>query len=255
MTLKGKIIAGMGALGTGLVFLPLLAAYEAHVINVTARIENALFVHPQSLEYGTVFPQEHFDSSFFITFSESFSTAQQKRVGRVDYVIKQKPKPREEQVDALGGAEKARDWCHTHAPDPLIKNWTATSTEALDAYLQNCYPTLCPFLSKHPDNNPATGSNGNNDKGLPAFHNPELETASGTLVKFNPNGTTTNNDPGDSWTVDLAVPCFDGQCAQDWAQFVTGLNPKASPDDYTVPPQFEHQVFGCDLWVEVTKIY
>src|SRR3989344_1321957 len=214
--MKTKITIGLAALGTSLVMLQLFAAFEAHVINVTARIENALYVHPESLEYGTVFPQEHLDSSFFITFSQSFSTASQTRVGKVDYVIKQKPKPREDRVTDLGGVEAARDWCHLNVP---------ANPGAL------------------------------NDHGLPPFHDPELSYASGTLVKFDANGTTNNNDPGDIWTIDLAVPCFNGYCAQDWADFVHGLNPTADPDDYMVPPTLEHQVFGCDLWVEVTKIY
>ena len=175
-----------------------LAAFEAHVVNVTARIENALFVHPESLEFGTVFPQEHLETSFFITFSNSFSTALQKRVGRVDYVIKQKPKPR---VDT----PEERLWCHDNWPPANIG-------DPADPYYVRCYPFLGPFLSKHPDNLPATGPNGNNDVGVPAFHNPfdPSSYALGKLVKFNPNGTTTNNDPGDFWTIDLAVPCFEG---------------------------------------------
>lgn len=245
--MKTKLTIGLAALGTSLAILPLFAAFEAHVINVTARIENALYVHPESLEYGTVFPQEHLDSSFFISFSQSFSTASQKRVGKVDYVIKQKPKPREEKVAALGGVEAARDWCHLNSP--------ANPGDPNDPYYVNCYPSLCPYLSKHPDNIPATGPNALNDHGLPPFHDPEAKFATGTLVKFNSNGTTINNDPGDTWTIDLAVPCFDGYCAQDWADFVHGLNPAADPDDYMLPPALEHQVFGCDLWVEVTKIY
>ena len=68
-----KIIAGVSAGIVTLATVPMFAAFEAHVINVTAKIENALFVHPQGLEFGTVFPQEHLESSMFISFSESFS--------------------------------------------------------------------------------------------------------------------------------------------------------------------------------------
>ncbi|OGZ45275.1 MAG: hypothetical protein A3C84_03020 [Candidatus Ryanbacteria bacterium RIFCSPHIGHO2_02_FULL_48_12] len=255
--MKKKILLSLATLAVSVTTLPLFAAFEAHVINVTARIENALYVHPQSLGYGTVFPQEHLDSSFFLSFSESFSATSQTRVGKVNYAIKQKPKPREDKVASLGGVEKARDWCHTHIPDPIYSG-VATSTEAWSTFYTNCYPSLCPFLSKHPDKLPATGPNANNDHGLPAFHNPELEVASGTIVKFNNPASplvTTGNDPADTWTIDLAVPCFKGYCAQDWASFVHGLNPTANPDNFMVPPELEHQTFGCDLWVEVTKIY
>ena len=89
-----RLVLGVIAIGAVLVMVPMLAAFEAHVVNVTAKIENALFVHPQSIQYGTVFPQEHLLSDFFLTFSNSFSVDSQTRVGKVDYVIKQKPMPR-----------------------------------------------------------------------------------------------------------------------------------------------------------------
>jgi hypothetical protein len=54
--------------------------------------------------------------------------------------------------------------------------------------------------------------------------------------------------------IDLAVPCFGGYCAQDWADFVHGVNPEANPADFTQPIANEHKVFGCDLWVEVTGV-
>lgn len=234
------------AVMTVLVTLPLFAAFEAHVVNVTAKIENALFVHPESLEFGTVFPQEHLFSSFFISFSTSFSESSQKRVGKVDYVIKQKPKPRSETIQEMG-VEGARDWCHVNAP--------ANPGDPNDPYYVKCYPNICPALSKHPDGHPSTGPNANNDMGLPPFHDPETEFAKGTIVKFTTPSNTIGNDVNDTWDIDLAVPCFKGQCAQDWPNFVHNLNPNANPDDYMLEPGLEHQVFGCDLWVEVTKIY
>lgn len=226
-----------------LALVPMFAAFEAHVVNVTARIENALFVHPQSIEYGTVFPQEHLFSDFFLTFSNSFSETSQTRVGKVDYVIKQKPKPREAFLQEVG-IEAARDYCHLNSP--------ANPGDLNDPYYVNCYPNLCPYLSKHPDNNPSTGPNANNDIGVPPFHDPETLWASGTIVKL----PTTGRDSGDQWAIDLAVPCFQGQCAQDWPDFVLGLNPNAGdPTQYQLPQSLEHEVFGCDLWVEVTRIY
>lgn len=246
--MKTKALLTFLTLGLVFVTVPLFAAFEAHVINVTARIENALFVHPQSLAFGTVFPQEHLFSSFFIAFSESFSTTNQNRVGTVEYVIKQKPKPREAFIAASGGLEPARDWCHENSP--------ADPNDPADPYYGNCFPTMCAALSKHPDNHPSTGQNANNDTGLPPFHDPETAFAVGKLVKFNPGGSTIGNDPADTWDVDLAVPCFAGSCAQDWDQFVLGLNPNAGdPSRYELPPGLEHQEFGCDLWVEVTDIH
>ena len=238
-----KILLGVATLGAVLAVVPMFAAFEAHVVNVTAKIENALYVHPQSIQYGTVFPQEHLLSDFQITFSQSFSEDSQNRVGRVDYAIKQKPKPREAYV-AQVGIEAARDWCHLNDP--------ANVGDPNDPYYAKCYPNLCPYLSKTPDGIPATGPNANNDVGVPPFHDPDLQWATGKIVKF----PVVGRDSSDSWTIDLAVPCFKGQCAQDWASFVLGLNPLAGdPAQYQLPPGLEHEVFGCDLWTEVTAIY
>lgn len=238
-----KLILGLAGVMAALVLMPMFAAFEAHVINVTATIENALSVHPQSIHYGTVFPQEYLLSDFFISFSQSFSEDTQTRVGKVDYVIKQKPKPRESFIQQVG-AEAARDFCHLNDP--------VNAGDPNDPYYAKCYPNLCPYLSKTPDGIPSTGVNANNDVGVPPFHDPDVQWATGKMVKLPVIG----RDSGDTWTIDLAVPCFKGQCAQDWDQFVLGKNPNAGdPTQYQLPQGLEHEVFGCDLWVEVTDIY
>lgn len=212
--MKKKLIVGLLMLGVGLVMVPMFAAFEAHVINVTAQIENALQVHPESQNFGTVFPQEKLLRSIFVAVSTSFSTTDQRRVLSVDYVIKQKPKPRDV-ADA--------DYCHTNSPeDP---------GDPQDPYYAKCYPVLCKYLSKLPDNFPPPG----NDTGLAAYHQLS-EFASGTLNK--------DTDPGDQWLIDLDTPCFDGQCAQDWTH-----------QGWELPAGLDGQMFGCDLWVEVTNIY
>jgi hypothetical protein len=247
--MKYRLLTIIAGLVTAIAVSPLFAAFEAHVVNVTARIENALFVHPESLEFGTVFPQEHLFSSFSVMFSRSFSAATQKRVGAVDYALKQKPKPRPQTVADMG-VEPARDYCHENAP--------AVPGDPNDPYYKKCFPSICPFLSKHPevDELPGTPGNQSNDVGLPPFHNPETDFATGKIIKFNSNGNTINNDPTDIWTVDLAVPCFENHCAQDWPDFVLGLNPNAGdPAQYQLPEGLEHQMFGCDIWVEVTAIH
>jgi hypothetical protein len=114
-------------------------------------------------------------------------------------------------------------------------------------------PSLCEYISKEPD------VIDGNDGITPSFHKPYevvkgdlgyriewLDTA-GYLAK-------SQQDLEDNWTIDLAVPCFGGYCAQDWADFVHGINPNADPSAYTQPIENEHKVFGCDLWVEVTGV-
>jgi len=48
-----------------------VSAYEAHLINVTAHVENALTVDTTALDFGTVFPQEQFDKKRIIELSTS----------------------------------------------------------------------------------------------------------------------------------------------------------------------------------------
>src|SRR3989344_6121724 len=67
-----------------------LSAFEAHVINVTAKIKNALRVPTDSIDFGTVFPQEQLDQTFDVTLSQSF--LDEDRVDDVEYAIRQKPK-------------------------------------------------------------------------------------------------------------------------------------------------------------------
>ena len=90
---KKKALAVAGAIVMAALFLPLFAAFEAHVINVKAHIENALAVSPAHIDFGTVFPQEGLDASFTVALSESFMDTSQTRVKDVEYKVVQKPKP------------------------------------------------------------------------------------------------------------------------------------------------------------------
>src|SRR3989344_4127588 len=85
-----KILLSLGALAAVMIALPMFSAFEAHVINVTAKIENALSVPLKSINFGTVFPQEHLDKPLDIRLSGSFMEAD--RVDDVEYIIRQKPK-------------------------------------------------------------------------------------------------------------------------------------------------------------------
>lgn len=215
-----------------------LSAYEAHVINVTAKIENALKVLPitNKLEFGTVFPQEYLAKIISITSSQSFCESDQTRVMSIDYEIVQKPKPIWPQSALCGqyfdSIEDARAYCHDS--DPLD--------------LDCCYPSMCAYLSKLPADTPADQAP-YDDQGVPAFHDPNdpSSIAVGTINKI--------DDLQDDWKIDLPVPCFEGLCSQDWPAFVARHNPNANPGDYELPAELESEIFGCDLWVEVTRIY
>ena len=207
------------------VSLPLMAAYEAHVINVTAHIENALrVIPPGEMTFGTVFPQEYHEKNIVVTTSESFCAGDQRRVLNIDYKIVQKPKC----VNEAG----------EYAPVDHATHECPVGYEEM--------PLLCPYLSKTPAHEDPPPYD---DYGVPAFHDPSdpASIATGTINK--------DHDLADEWIIDLAVPCFDGMCAQDYVEFVHSYNPDADPDDYTPLAELESSDFGCDLWIEVTDIY
>ncbi|KKQ56142.1 MAG: hypothetical protein US74_C0018G0013 [Parcubacteria group bacterium GW2011_GWA2_38_13] len=179
------------------------------------------------------------------------------RVDDIKYFIRQKPKCG---VTSENGT--VLDHASTKTGHIVVGDNQAT-TEVVETYWIDCgvsrnltlgevwgpLPSLCPYISKEDDNTP------NNDSSLPSFHEPFTVTngvihwndATGYLAK-------SAQDTTDIWNIDLAVPCFTGECAQDWASFVTGINNSANPALYTQPKANEHKVFGCDLWVEVTGV-
>lgn len=242
-----KILLGLGALALIVAFIPMFAAFEAHVINVTATIENALAVTPTEISYGTVFPQEKLDRTFDVKFSDSFTAEQ--TADDVDYVIKQKPK------------------CVLVTAELLPKYGRVTEVEGNfvceDEVNYDILPLLCPYLSKHEitseDNLNTPEVNEENDStGINAFHGlpgpwtpttTEALAVAGRLAK-------SESDTLDQWNIDLRVPCFAGTCSQDWDAFVIAQsgNPQINPNDYIQPAANEHKLFGCDLWLEVTGV-
>ncbi len=88
---KKKALSIAGALIAVLLLLPLFAAFEAHVINVKAHIENALDVSPGHIDLGAVFPQETLEATFAVALSESFLGTS--RTVDVEYRITQELKP------------------------------------------------------------------------------------------------------------------------------------------------------------------
>jgi hypothetical protein len=199
----------------------MFAAFEAHVINVTAKIENALTVNPDHIDFGTVFPQEYLEKSFTVELSNSF--LEQDRINDVEYKIVQKPKP-----CPLGdNNEPIDDTCVKDDLDGITPH-NPTGWH---------YKDLCRFLSKMPGTN-----NGNNDTGVPSYFSdsgcqePSDHVAKGVLANYgNPTNTM------DTWTVDLKVPPVDGYVGQDWPETCMS---------YVVPE--DSTTYGCDLWIEVT---
>lgn len=87
MTKKRKLLAAAIGVGLAILLIPLFAAFEAHTINVTAHIENALTVSPLKIRFGTVFPEEVLVQTFTVDLSDSFR--EQNRATDVHYRIVQ----------------------------------------------------------------------------------------------------------------------------------------------------------------------
>lgn len=253
-----KVLLGFGALAIAVALAPMFAAFEAHVVNVTATIENALSVPLESIKFGTVFPQEHLDQPLGIALSQSFLT--EDRVDDVEYMIRQKPKCAWSWQDEDGVwtiDENSTATGHVNVdPQSDVVTIDCGDPSHPEGVPQNAtwgmLPSLCEYISKEgPDDNDGT---------LASFHQPwtvEQDPTGAYYISWNEvNGrlAKSERDIEDIWTIDLAVPCFGGYCAQDWADFVESINPGANASEYTQPISNEHKVFGCDLWVEVTEV-
>lgn len=258
-----KLLLIAGALAVAVVAAPAFMAFEAHVINVTATIENALTVPVEHISFGTVFPQEHLDQPLRVALSQSF--LDEDRVDDVDYYIRQKPKCGITTDNGTALVEGSTVTGHVY-PGTAPTGDNNTYQQEVDYYVDcgetptleggqdfGMLPMLCPYISKHADGEPG------NDDSLDSFHQPfqivtDNNDSSVDWLETFGHLAKSQRDIEDNWTIDLAVPCFGGHCDQDWNDFVTGINPTANPDEYIQPLENEHKVFGCDLWIEVGGI-
>ncbi len=226
--MKKKIflsIATIVALAFGVVGM---SAYEAHVVNVTATIENATDISATSFDYGTTFPEEILHQHPTILLSTSFANS---GATSLDYVIKQKPK-------CIATSSVA-------APQFAQVTENSDGTFICPAGFTKM-PLLCPFLSK---TSPTPG-----DKGVPAFHGPLTGWNNSISVANEAFGHLGGTYTSTTWDIDLHVPCFQGQCGQDWATYVHAANSGADPNAYLIDSSLKGQLLGCDLWYEVTNV-
>ena len=74
-----------------------VSAYEGHLVNIKAHVENALAVETYEWDLGTVFPQEIMESDLMFGLSESFLA--QDRVSQVNYKLCWELKPIPDDVE------------------------------------------------------------------------------------------------------------------------------------------------------------
>lgn len=178
------------------------------------------------------------------TFLDDVSLVECGRVTSVDYVIRQKPKCWSEIDKEYGRVTEAE-------VQPGVFRFECVQSDTAQDY--EMLPVLCPYLSKHdldPDDE--------NDGEIDAFHGDPSDGWSMTDVMDSQvlgKLSVVEEDIVDEWLIDLMVPCFSDYCSQDWEEFVTTINPDVvDPYSYTLPSDQEHELFGCDLWLEVTGI-
>lgn len=82
-----KLLLVLGALMMVFSGVAMVSAYEAHTINVTATVENALSVDYSRIHYGTVFPEEWLKKEFSVGTSGSFCSPEQTDRMNIDYEI------------------------------------------------------------------------------------------------------------------------------------------------------------------------
>ncbi len=285
-----RLLASIATIGVILAGAALFSAFESHVINVTARIENALSVPTDALAFGTVFPQEYLTRDVRVVLSDSFQGAE--RVDDVEYVIKQKPKVKDP-VNCLDEADQPTTDCadpninplpgdpyanievgapynfegvawrfceENLPPDAIADDGIGYTVDLQDIYWRYCYLPLANSLSKHELT--TDGTEQENDTSVDAFHqayvwasstsslNPDF-IALGRLVK-------SAGDTEDSWQIDLKVPCFVNHCAQEADDETNDIDDETPgffvPAEFRLDPATEHLVFGTDLWIEVSGI-
>jgi hypothetical protein len=173
-------------------------------------------------------------------FLDDVSVTLSSEQGLVDYYIRQKPKCQ---------LKPGTDVKYKLEEFGLVKE-VGNTFVCEDSEHYQIMPLLCPYLSKH-----EVDSAGNVIGGIGAFHGQPGAWTPDTAKQYDANGSLSAADKNtqDTWNIDLAVPCFTGQCAQDWPDFVHANNPLADPAAYTLNPSDEGKVFGCDLWVDIVK--
>ena len=88
-----RVLLVLGALVTVFSGVAMVSAYEAHVINVTAHVENAMKLQSVGIgpdyeyDFGTVFPEEWMLKTFVVRVSDSFCELDQTTRLNIDYDI------------------------------------------------------------------------------------------------------------------------------------------------------------------------
>ena len=168
-----RVILIVFALVLVVVGLVSATAFEGHIVDVRAHVENALWVDPYEINYGNfTFPQESIDEYLCIGLTTSFLNANQLRLCDVKYALIWEPKP-------IAG----------HQPVP-------GQQEICDPDGDGNFTPIAPFILL------TTADGSDNQQPYPAWV-PANAAGWGTLDKCLP-------DNCDTWGLKFDVPVFEG---------------------------------------------
>jgi hypothetical protein len=169
------IVFALMLVATGLIAA---SAFEAHMVDVRAHVENACWVDPYEVNFGNItLPQETYDEYVCIGLSLSFQNTNQTRFCDVEYALFWEEKP-------IAGHDPV--WPHTEICDP---DGDGNFTPIWD-YIQVVAPSGDGLM------NGPYGDWRDDAEAAGAF-------AWGILDKF-------QNDLCDSWSLKFAAPVFEG---------------------------------------------
>ena len=233
-----KMLLVLVALVMVLSGVAMVSAYEAHVINVKAKVENALTVTTTHVNYGTVFPEEWLTRQFKVKHSVSFCELGQTRVDAIDYDVWVTRKPVEDPppspypapVEDIGGVNY-----YYWLGDALYIG--IFDTDPVDP--AKMYPLG------------ATGQ--------PLGELVHVTTATAPILSDNRSTETTWGSAPNDWydviVVGLDVPVFDGS----WNELTDVPIKPSGLDGPTVVLTGERNVqgivLGADIVIQVTNIY
>lgn len=172
-----KVILIVAALTLVVSGVAAVSAYEAHIIDVKAHVENALIVS-HDLDYGNVFPQENLERELYIGLSNSFMDGNQTRVSDLEYALLWTPK-------SISGYPDALD------PDG-------------DTFFEPIWPFIVP--SHEGGESPLDGTVASGVEPPPAFSTVVVPSG---YDKWGWGHLDKASDPSDTWHLKLYVPVFD----------------------------------------------
>jgi len=216
----------------------MVSAYEAHTINVTAHVENAMTVDIKTMHFGTVFPEEWLTREFTIHTSDSFCYELRKGDDQIEYdiYVVRKPIPQDPR------------------PVPYPTHYETILGEDYYYWLGDAmYIGINPTdeWPNDPDASPHPG-----DLDLVGDPSSTVPVASENLSKIFPPGI----ELGDRVVVGLDVPVFIDYYNEATDLLATGgVKPSGLPEPTVILEGDRHVpegiILGADIIVQITDIW